>query len=278
MKRLLYIILFISIVSCQFQEPKKLDSNSKKDLSTIEGVWGLTSYMDSIVVNKQLAKYRSQFPAWFGILIEIKGDTITSYGSLKNIKTELANNQDTLFKFTNTESGKWMLLKGKRNLILKQFPNQEETDSNTYFYRQRQDLNFMTINQAKRGNKIQKHITNYFNKQILSGKYRDSKTKKVVHFLKDGRLEGLRSYTNYNIGSYFGTYHPFKNKDVVILKKKEQKTEDYFNWKFEDDMVVLTEFKREEVQINGKKMKTEYPDVVSLYNELIIKHLHDVDV
>jgi len=34
----------------------------------LNGVWGLTNYLDTIVQNKEVAKYRLQAPSWFGIL------------------------------------------------------------------------------------------------------------------------------------------------------------------------------------------------------------------
>jgi len=251
MRIILQSFIILSLVGCQFLEKDSSKSeqelyNSQVGVSEVSGVWGLTSYLDTIVVNKELAKYRSQFPAWFAILLEIEGDTIKSYGSLKNIAGKVTVNQDTIFKFENTESGKWLLLKGADELILKQFLNQEYPDSNVYTYRRRADLRYMTEHLNSRGLKIQRVLTEYFNKNILSGQYKLSKKGGTVYFKEDGKLEGIEGFKNYNLDIYFGTYHPFKNLDIVYLEDHESGKLAYFNWKINSDNLVLTEFSREE--------------------------------
>ncbi len=256
MKYFSWLLFFIFILGCQ------INSNNKpvlrKDIKDIEGVWGLTNYLDTIILHKQIAKHRTQFPAWFGVLVEIKKDTIRSFGSLKQVTGLLEIESDTLFKYLKTESGKWILLKNGTSLILKQSLNQENSDTLIYTLRKRDDLKYMTKNlkydnkNYDNVNKIGNHLTNYFNKNIISGIYTLPKTKSTVNFRAEGKVEGFKDYTHFELRNYFGTYHPFRNLDVITMINKELKKEELYNWIIDGNKLTLTNLVRDSLDVSEK--------------------------
>jgi len=257
MKRLLYILIILGIISCQsnnnHKESEKENVSQSNDLI---GTWGLTNYLDSIVTNKEVAKYRLLSPSWFGILLEVNEDSIISYGSIIEIETRLLNKKDTL-AILDSWCGKWMLLQNQENLFLKQFPNQEDVDTTIYVYNQRDDLKEMIENLDK-VHKLSSSMTKFLNEEIISGTYLNQKTNTKVEFLETGELNGINGFTEYEVRNYFGTLHPHKNLDVLSLKNKREDLPKQYNWKFEGDNLVLTEFENEIVKRNGEDVMTDY--------------------
>lgn len=249
MKMISIAIIALFLLSCINNNNKeinqKIDSKvenlPKASLKTQSAIWGLSSYLDSIVEHKEIAKYRLQRPSWFGILLEITNDSIKSYGSIIELNAKLNLESDTLCTF-NSFAGKWLLLKDSQTLCLKQIPKEgSKADALVYEYKERNDLSFL-LQDLDKVHKISSNITSYFNEMLLSGVYYDSKTKRPVEFKKDASLNGLGEYEEYKVRDYFGTLHPHQNLDVIYLRKKGQKYFDQFNWKFEKNKLVLTDF------------------------------------
>jgi len=222
-----FLFILLSSLSCQIKESSKkiekpIEVQKKEIQPLVKEIWGLTNYLDTIIEKKELAKYRLQAPSWFGILLEISKDSIISYGSIVEINDKLYKSNDTLYKFESFAK-KWLLLKKNENLILKQLPNQKtKFDSTIYVYRKRKDLNFLLKNKDE-SHKISTNITNYFNKELLSGDYISQKTKRKVEFSKNGGLKGFKNFTQFQVRNYFGTHHPHRNLDVIFFKNPKDK-------------------------------------------------------
>ncbi len=262
MKNIIFLLILLGTIGCQLnneqEKPRsKVTQTSSFKPDEIQGIWGLTNYLDSIVINKEIAKYRVQFPSWFGILLDIKNDSINSYGSLVEITDKLTSKKDTVTELISYESGKWMLLKNQKNLVLKHFPNQEVKDSTIYVYRRREDLKFMTQDLDKR-HKISSNITKYFNQEILAGTYLSMNTNSTIEFQKEGIVNGFNQFSSFEIRNYFGTLHPHKNLDVVSFKNKFDNEIKQYNWKFNEGVLTLTEFVVETIVEDDKILMTDY--------------------
>ena len=241
-----------SVLTFSLEGQSSVTEKAKFDLN---GIWGLTNYFDSIIANKELAKYRLQPPTWFGILLQIKNDSLISFGSLIETNQTINLNSDTLTYF-DSYGGKWNLIRQENHLLLKQFPNQTNGDSTIYTYRKRKDLDFMTQNMNKI-HKIGDNVTTYFNTSLLSGKYKSSAQGKIIEFHEDGSLIGLDGYDKYEIRNYFGTLHPYGNLDVItFFESKTNKYKEY-NWKFKDEVLILTELVNETIVYDGETIVTD---------------------
>jgi hypothetical protein len=224
----------------------------------LNGTWGLTNYFDTIIDNKELAKYRLQKPTWFAILLEIENDSLKSFGSIDNNQYLIKWATDTLTTLTSNVSGdKWFLILKEPELKLIQYPNSERVDSTVYTFRKRDDLSYFS--QSKKdffivGN----NVTNYFNKQLFEGKYINTETNKEIVFGEHGQLMGIDGFDSYEVRNYFGTLHMHKNLDVITLKNKKNNEYKQYNWGFSDDELLLTEFVYEEVTYDGKTYDGDY--------------------
>lgn len=100
---------------------------------------------------------------------------------------------------------------------------------------------------------LSERLTNYFNKSLLAGSYKLKDS--FVTFKENGELTGLKNFTRYQIHNYFGTLHPYLEKDVVYFFDKGGKSISY-NWKFKKNQLVLTDFTyptKEQYLSNKKK-------------------------
>lgn len=263
MKNIIYIlgILLISCNSSANNDVSKADlkNNSITDSINIalaefdlNGTWGLTNYFDTIISNRELAKYRLQTPTWFAIILEIEIDSLKSFGSIENDQYLIKRTNDTLATLTSNVTGdKWFLILKKPELNLIQYPNSERVDSTVYTFRKRDDLNYFSKDK-KDFFIIGKNVTDYFNKKLLEGKYINTTNNSEVVFGENGQLMGIDGFDSYEVRNYFGTLHMHKNLDVITFKNNENNDYKQYNWVFSDDELLLTEFVYEKVTYDGK--------------------------
>ena len=102
MKNIFYILVIL-FISCNSSAKNDVSEASLKDNSIcdsinitqakfeLNGTWGLTNYFDTIIANKELAKYRSIRPTWFAILLQIENDSLKNFGSIENMKEAFIN-------------------------------------------------------------------------------------------------------------------------------------------------------------------------------------------
>jgi hypothetical protein len=246
-KHYFVILIGITIISCtdntSKNNPVQIDSREVlyKTETSIDGIWGLTNYFDTIIAHRELARYRMQRPTWFGILLDIRDYKIFSYGSIYHDSDFYQLNNDTITTF-ETFDGDWWLIKKSSELILKQMPEARIPDSTIYIYRKRKDLFFMTqnFNPIYKSEKIEPHVQSYFEKELFVGTYRIKGTDQIVSFESNNSIVGLQNYTTFKLDDYFGTSHPFNNEDVLFLTIESSREQDFWNWKFIGNELILT--------------------------------------
>ena len=267
MKNIIYIFGFVVLTACnssQKNDVSEIDQLGNAETDSIKiikpeidlnGTWGLTNYFDTIVEQKELAKYRLQAPTWFGIILQINNDSLIAYGSLIEVEKQLNLRSDTLALF-DSYGGKWDLIKKEELLLLTQSSNQKKKDTAVYIYRKRNDLDFMTQNMDK-VHKISSNITKYFNDKLFAGSYQNIKENKEVIFQPNGEVIGFEKYDTYQVRNYYGTLHPHKNLDVITFSNSTTKESKQYNWKFNEGHLILTEFISETIVYNGEKVVTD---------------------
>jgi hypothetical protein len=222
----------------------------------LDGIWALTNYFNSILAEKTISKYRVQIPAWFGILLEIKQDSVSTFGSIHDMHAKaIACQADTLLIF-ETNWGEWSVVNHGEQLHLELIPNDDGLVNQTvYIYEKRPDLNNLIARKDQRL-KLDLGITTYFNEKLVVGKYLNSKGD-TIHFQKNGEVQGLRFYNEYWVDNYFGTSHPFQNLDMIVLRNHENHVLDYYHWDFKKDLLLLTNYLRDTVPYEDKWVATD---------------------
>ena len=270
-KKKIYILVFTLLIVCvsaianhiinsrdsSFEERDIIISNVESDLN---GTWGLTNYFDTIIANKELAKYRLQTPTWFAIILEIENDSLENYGSIETNQYPIKQSNDTLTILSSYVTGEnWSLIKEGLELKLIQSPNAENIDSTTYIFRKRDDLNYFT-KENRDFFIIDKNVSNYFNIHLFEGKYINKDTNQEVVFGENGHLSGIGNFDLYEIRNYFGTLHMYHNLDVICFynTKDTVRACEAYNWVFSNDELLLTEFVHEKVTYNDKTYDSDY--------------------
>ncbi len=280
MKNIVLLLVFTVFLGCHFIPKNKMNKSIHTELKqkktvgrlqlqdSLNGVWGLSNYFDNILSDKQVAKHRIQPPSWFAILLEIKNDSLTSYGSIIELKKKINFKSDTLVRFEYF--GKYYLLKKQNELLLKQFSNEKRRDSTIYVFRKRTDLKNLLENK-NRVHKISDKITEYFNKHLISGTYINSKNNETIIFKENGELINFKGFDKYEVRNYFGTLHPHNNLDVITFINSSTNEHEQLNWQIQEHKLILTEFVPEVRVIFGKKAPTDNYVLGKRKMELIIK-------
>lgn len=260
MRLLLTLVLILLMSGCSdtndFREDTELIEVEKDEF--LEGTWGMTNYFDTIVKYNQVAKYRLQRATWFAILLEFKGDSLFTYGTIdeNSYKIEVLNDTITKLHARIGNKSDYWLVKRDTILILKQINEVGLNDSLVYIFRKRPDLNYL-VNNNEIGLRISNNVTNYFNQELFSGTYNQYFSSKKMSFKPNGDVVNWSKYDSYEIDNYFGTSHPFGNFDVVTLSNLSKNKRDYYSWKFQGDSLILTELISEEVLYEGEIYETD---------------------
>lgn len=246
------ILIFISLVSYDkiLMQDKEIDLDEKSADATIDsvynemvGVWGMTNYFDTIIKNKSVAGYRGQVLTWSTIIINIRNDSIFTYGSIFKNKTAFNYSVKNslisdIIKFTDCN---YRVKYDKPFIVATIIDSCFSKDTIKYVFRKRKDLDRL-INLRDDVNTLKSEVTDYFNENILAGTYLSSVNNEKVVLGKNGQISGFKNFDKYRVGIYFGTFHPFNNLDVLILNDSSSEDEDYFTWKFTNNGLVLRPF------------------------------------
>jgi len=245
-------IVLLIIFGCKNAASNNVSLKEKENLiannsdSDLNGIWGLTNYFDTIVANKELAKYRLQTPTWFAIFIEIKDDSLKCFGSIEQAKYPIKRTNDTL-AILSSDISDWYLIRKELDLQLIQISSKENImiDSTIYIFRKREDLKDC----INKDNYYGITVTQYFNDILFKGKYINVETKQEVIFAENGKLIGIEGFNTYEVRDYFGTLHYlYNNLDVITFSNSENEDEyKQYNWVFSEDELILTEFVPEKI-------------------------------
>lgn len=242
----LYLFSLIFIISCKDKGSNYidiLDSSiiDKSQNDAIVGIWGMTNYFDSITYNKSIASYRIQPLTWSSIILEIKNDSISQYGSIFRSEKEFELlSSNIIFKdSSNRVDCDYVFIYDEPYIIATFQDLCSDIDSIKYYFRRRPDLKRILIDKENYF-EFEKCVASYFSEQILIGDYLGI-DEEVVSFKKDGKVKGFKNFSSYSIGSYFGTLHPFKNLDYLVFRDSGN-VETYYHWEISNDMLVLKPF------------------------------------
>ena len=218
---------------------------------SLDGIWSLNQYFDTIDVNRKIAPHFYMYPTQFGSLLEVRGDTLYTYGWLINQALPFNRESDTLVTFKDWDEGKWHVLREKKQLHLVQDSSSEYRDSTLYTYRKRADLPFAD-NQIPEDFKVEEFLAAFFEAKFLQGIYIDQLSGKEVIFGKDGTVSGIGPFTHYQINDFSSRTQIFDllEYDGVVLSNGESRT--YYNWEWVGDTLKLVNFVPESYISNGE--------------------------
>ncbi len=269
-KFLFFLVTLLLLIGCTNPEGEivvkdlpKVDSAHKESF-TLEGLWVMTDFVDSILTYKTISKYSLQGPSMFAILIDIDMDTLKSYGSIIDNTLPYNRENDTLQVFERSVKGNWTLTLNKQTQKLEMRntdSGSKKFDHKVYVYEKRQDLRFLldTLNKV---HKTRTSMTNYFHDQLFAGNYEIIGSGDQVTFGPNGYIQGLQDFHKYNVDVYYGTSHPYENLDNIIfyrdLPTNTTKFDwELYKWEFKGDTLFLTKFSWKEFNIQGTQVRDE---------------------
>ncbi len=223
------------ILSILFFSCKKKEITKTIDTSAIQGEWILSEYMDSIMENKSVAKHRMNPAAQGSILLQIIGDTIHNYGSVYyHGINKLELNGDTILNGTKHTSCKYFIC-GDKLCVTDCYK-----DKNIYHYRRLKDIESKIL-EGRNPRNIEKNLSEVimakFNRFFYNKRFRDLENNKIYEFGFPYHISGWNNFKYFEVNKYWGTLHPFNNKDILAVKNKTES--EYWNFKFQGDTIYL---------------------------------------
>tara|TARA_R110002050_G_scaffold45957_4_gene108371 strand:+ start:1307 stop:2170 length:864 start_codon:yes stop_codon:yes gene_type:complete len=270
MKGLLTIMTLCILFGCSSPDGQQMNDSQQEmvvtpqDTFSLNGLWAMPNYVDSVLAYKTISKYRMQWPTWFAILIEIDNDTLRSYGSILDVETPFDPKSDTLHVFEKTVTGQWILTlneKTKKLELRNSDSQREKNDTNVYVLEKRPDLKFL-LDTLDHVHYTSTSFTNYFHDQLFAGTYEIIGTGEQVAFNPSGQIKGFQDFHKYKVDNYFGTLHPYDNLDNITFYRELPENSDeidweLFKWEFQGDTLILTKFSWELFNYQGREVRDE---------------------
>lgn len=246
MRHIYYLILILVFSSCNFQaknhsEIKSSDEVSKdvdsvkhksKDNYGLKGEWILSSYIDSVIINKAIYKFSNGF-ASTAYLIKFDEDTCRLFGFHENADLPLIDKTDSSYSFGYSLDQYWII---------------KQIDSNTLSVKEYIDTNqFKSYKPDNKEYQYKKNdtqlpiddIKEYFIDKLFKGKYENLSNGSIVEFSNNNQINNLDSIKYYNLIIDFWDYSP-GNYDVIILSKsKNNDIKDMYHWYFNGDTLNI---------------------------------------
>ncbi|PHR46510.1 MAG: hypothetical protein COA32_10220 [Fluviicola sp.] len=243
------------------------DSNNYE----FEGKWILTEYIDSIIIDKSISKHRMKELSWTAIVLDISDSLIKSYGSIMKPIDTIRNLKSDTLGILNHWGTKWQLSYNRDNSRLEAV-NLDSLNEKYTFRRMTDDENKIIKIDTTDHFQIRNGLTNYFTQNIFTGKYIDILNNDTIVFHSDGSITGSRKYISFKPNIYFGTSHPFRNKDVIYLYNNDSIIS-YLNWKYSDRFITFTYFsrKRNEDSFDLTNKSFKYQTITAPNTGLAIK-------
>lgn len=252
--RLFFIILLLSSLFWSACGTKSRSQEARLSKAapnpvSLDGLWVLSNYMDSILAYRTVARYRRLPPAWHAILIRIEGDSLQAYGSIQDLRIPLGSlDHDTLALFDKRciAGPSWLSYNASKDRIELRRINPSRPDSQVYSYRRSPELRHL-LDSLSGSHLTRNSMTRFFSQQLLAGVYEglspDSFKGRKIHFHKQGKVD-FGSFNYYYVRSYFGTLHLYGEEDVLYFENKKGSYQilGQYNWRFRGDTLILRSF------------------------------------
>jgi hypothetical protein len=257
MKKLLplFLIALFFLLSCEGPEKKT---------ERAQGVWGLVSFFDSCVVNRSVARYRTNEASKHAIIVEVRKDSAYAWGAQYFEKVPLSIQKETIATFS--KSGGWQLILQDSVLAYSSasqanpLPLRKAPVFGRLLKKQIQDTSGRKV-VISDFTGLQGRIAKYFEGEIISGAYYLPETMQTIALQPDRKVKGLDDVTHYQLNIEFIKNSPFGNHDMISLYNFPEGGDSFseprdYRWHFSQDTLIFTAFKKEISLVNGKEVET----------------------
>lgn len=269
---LIYILCISCLLSsCSlFSKEKKLQDSSDEVLlhqtqsgidtiplqwEHLEGNWVLTDFIDNVLKYKTITKYRVSPLAAEAWAFKIERDSLFTTGLINDFRTrcnvEPSGNHDIPATIIDEIGGSTFILyyNGKMDKI--EAINATDYQEKYIYRRATGELDEILSHtpfqwdREKRRYHVQDSLYNYLINHLVVGSYDPISNYNGIQTMtltKNGMVKGFKQFDTYRIHAYFGTRHPFDDKDAIFFENSKFKDGyEIYSWKFSNGMLKLTQ-------------------------------------
>lgn len=258
-KYIVTVFSFLVLISCQNKANhtihKKNNVHDSLNLSSLEGYWIMSDYIDSILHNKAIEKQTNKKLTSTAIILHVVKDSFTYHGLILGNETLKLNNSSDSLAVTDGMGEYQFSCDDKNDLIKAKCikDNLLMPDSLEYSFRRvrkHEQRLIEGIDNKLFFERLQPNFYSYFIDSLISGEYELIKNdSKIMKLENTGTVSGFKNYNKYKIHDYFGTLHPFRPEDVIVFEDTTivhngngpPGNIDIYSWEFKKDTLILTE-------------------------------------
>lgn len=231
---MLMIAACINTTKTQETEVKK--ENNQPIPKAAKGIWILSDYMDSIVIDRSIAKHRVKPLSWTALQVEVSDSGLLCYGSINqgvfvggNIGDGITLNEPASgidIQYVYDASEDILLALNMKDSTVSNYMRSAESflykDSGVFW-------------------DIEPKLHSYFVTNAFAGTYVNLATNDTVIFDPKYNMSGIGDFNQYNIDMFMGTSHPFNDGDRITYYGDNTRAINYFE--FKGDTLVLYSYK-----------------------------------
>lgn len=214
-----------------------------------DGAWVLSGFHDSILVNRQIGRYRRPVPVWTALLLRVDSAVVKCNGILLP-QTELHARwgKDTLLVIDKYDQQAFVYdaMEDRIQVFFKRDADAKEGAMDYRRLRPEEHQLLADIDSQHRGRPFtfeenyHKHLT----RLLFAGRFEPLDRGQHAFTIDDnGHIAGHPIWNAFWFHDYFGTLHPFEGDvDGLVFTDTTEKWPDNtfsFNWRFVGDTLVL---------------------------------------
>lgn len=233
---IMLIISSCADTSQQQEEDKDNMPATAINTNPAKGIWVLADYIDSIIIDKSIAKHRVKPLSWSALQVEVTDSGIICYGSINQGDFTKGNIQKGILLKEDVSGSDYYYTYDAANDKLMTL-NIEDSSTGSYI---RTSESFLYQDSGVFW-QLEPKLHSFFVANAFAGTYVNIATNDTVVFDPKYSMSGLGEFNQYNINMFMGTSHPFNDGDHVTYYGDDIRAINYFE--FKGDTLVLYSYK-----------------------------------
>lgn len=221
----------------------------------LEGNWVLTDFIDNVLKYKTITKYRMSPLAAEAWAFKIERDSLFSTGLISDFQTgcnvDSSGHHDITATIINGVGGRTFILCYHEKTDKIEAINTTDHQEKYLYRRATGELDEILSHtpfqwdSEKRKYHVQDSLYFFLIDHLIVGNYEpnsDYNGSQTMTLTRDGAVKGFKQFDTYRIHAYFGTRHPYDDKDAIIFENSKSKNDyEIYSWIFSDGILTLNQ-------------------------------------
>lgn len=234
----LIIILWIVSGCVNTTQTTETNHSGQNEISENKaiGYWVVADYIDSIIIDRSIAKHRIKPLTWGALQVEVTDTGLIFDGTIMQNTFIHGSIRDGVILPEEVSGNNYYYTYNAASDILTAMNTKDSTRSRYI----RTNESFLYKDSAI-FHKLEPKLHSFFVANAFAGTYVSIATKDTVIFDPKYTMSGMGEFKQYSINMFMGTSHPFNDGDLITYYGDNVNAINYFE--FKGDTLVLFSYK-----------------------------------